>query len=309
MTEQKTNPFSFEKASGQIGEFKKWSEDPVKYEGEGKKVLTKEEYGKLNKSLLEKFSQKVFHSSLSTGKNIGKKDLDLIHELQDSILETEKEFVPDEKRRPWDEGCIEHSRQVEAVARTITEEINKQNPDLHFDVDKISAKAAVHDIGRSASHHAVIHGMAGRELLKNLGFAPEFRTTTLAHLEAGIGPYITDIDQKSWEDIKKDDKSLKERVAKYSPEEVIIALADMAKKGELIDGKFYNKIADPIEGLWPSVKRRMPDATDEQIKGTMYVGFAQALKDHIENKFFVKFSGEEGMIKKSQEFYAQEFGK
>lgn len=312
MTEQKISQFPFEigKAREAVNNFNEWKKDPIKYENNpNARFLMAGEYKEVKNILTGRFRDRIINSSLSTGKNIGEKDIDLIHEIQDSLKEIEEKVVPDEKRRPWNDGCIEHSRQVEIVSRVMAEEINKKNPGLNLDVDKTSAKGAFHDFGRSGSQNSIIHGFIGRELLKELGFAPEFRTTTLAHLEAGIGPYITDINKKSWEDIRKDEKSLKERVSNYSIEEVIVALADMAKKGEEIDGKFYNNISDPIEGLWPSIKRRMPDATDEEIKGTMYVGFAQALKDYIEDKFSVSFSGENGIIEKAKKLYTQEFVK
>lgn len=315
MTENKnfSSSFDSEKAIQKMNEFKRWEKDPLlyeKYDGkENHRLLTNNEYKQVKGVLLERFRDQVLNSSLYTGRGIGQKDLDLIHEIQDFLKEIENKIVPDDKRRPWNEGCIEHSRQVEIVSRVMAQEINQKNPDIKLDLDKISAKAALHDIGRFASQEKEIHGLAGRQLLKELGFAPTFRTTALAHLEAGVGPYITDINQESWEDIQKDKGSLKKRIVQYPLKEVIISLADMSKKGELIDGKFYNNIADPIEGLWPSIKRRMPEGvTDDEIRATMYVGFAQILKDHIENKFSVSFSGPEGMIEKAKKLYQQTFG-
>ncbi|MEK7211236.1 MAG: HD domain-containing protein, partial [Patescibacteria group bacterium] len=271
---------------------------PAKFEK--RDTITREQYLEIKNRLGGLFRDRIKKSQLSDGDNLTEDDLRLTIELIDAIGRIENAIIPEEKTRPWKPACVEHLKQVECVAETIADAIMVMNPKEKLDRNRIKIKALIHDIGRFASHDPLIHGLAGRKLLKELGFSRKFFTTAIAHLEAGVGPYVVGITPKTWPEISNDPPRLHALLSDLPTEEIIIALADMAKIG-IEDppgsGTFVNKIADPIEGVAVSAKRRPGE------KSTMYLGFAKALKDFLERKHHITFGDEDGITAKVQKRY------
>ena len=260
----------------------------------------------------------------------------MTHEILHSVGHIEESIISEIGRRPWNTSCIEHSLQVEAFALEITEAINEKGI-IKLDPNRIRVKGLMHDIGRAASHHPVIHGLAGREILKDLGFGADFRTTTLAHLEAGIGPYIIGVTPETWPNISTNFKQLEGLVSQLPIEEIIVGLADIGKKGvKQSDGSFVNQIADPVEGLVPSAKRRLTTNTEEPSDETltnlasenpekrsqsmkilinmevdiisanqmaMYFLWMGAMKRRLESDYCVTFEGKDGVVERAQASY------
>ncbi len=284
-----------ERAAKLINEFDRWKNDPGAFEN--KQTLTGAEYGQITSQIKSSFFDRVRTSGLATGEALSVEDLKLVHEIQEKIPQIEAEVIMDPKRRPWNDSCLEHARQAEAVALVMAEEINQSREAKPLDINLVRSKAALHDIGRFASHHPLIHGMAGRDLLKVIGFAPEFRTTTLAHLEAGVGPYLVGIDPETWPKISSNPEELGKIILSLPLEEIIVVLAEISSKGVETSsgsGKFVNQISDPIEGVTNAARRR-PGKNSE-----MYVGFAKVLKGRLERQFNLDFGR---VVDQAKEYY------
>jgi HD superfamily phosphodiesterase len=262
--------FDWQAAKARVAGFKRWEENPSRFEN--KETIKAEEYRTIKDRLVNQFSERVQTSGLAGGRELSEEDLKLVHEILETIMPTEKEIISDERRRPWTPDCLEHAYQTEVVAASIAEQTK-------LDILRVRIKAAIHDIGRFASHHPLIHGLVGRQLLKELGFHPDLRRTTLAHLESGVGPYVMGINQESWSVISQEPKKLEKFLASVSPEEIVIALADVAKEPG-------GKIVDPLEGAQAACKSK-PWRGEQDAQ--MRIGFVKALKDFLKEKYQVNF--------------------
>ncbi len=196
------------------------------------------------------------------------------------------------------------------------------------------AKAAHHDLGRAASNDPVIHLLAGRDLLKRLGFSHTFQRTAIAHGEAGVGAYMYGVDEHSWPAINADPDLLNQAVAELPIDEVVIAVADMSKRSYVRDGEFINEIADSFTGLASAAKRRLtttngePDDsvlvdlgnTDAEVrqkamqtlrdlgasednvnKMAMYYGWMSALRSRLETEYGIEFGGIKKKVRRNDE--------
>ncbi len=311
-----------------LGDYQLWKKDPSKYEK--KPTITRAQYLALTTILGNEFKEQIKGSGLSSSiGSVDDADVRLTHQVVKVVEDAEAELIPENKRRPWNPSVTEHVQQVEAYTWVIADAVNERSG-AGIDINRIRARAALHDMGRAFTHDAVLHGIAGREILKQLGFAADFRKTTLAHLEAGLGPWIYGITPENWQMVSSNQDLLDQAVADLPLEEVIISLADIGKRGvKLPDGTFVNTISDPVEGLAPSAKRRLttekgePDdrvlmalaSQDPKIrehamqtlrefgakeadvnKMAAYFGWMAALKRRIEGDYGLEFEGEHGLV-------------
>ncbi|MCL5410984.1 MAG: HD domain-containing protein [Patescibacteria group bacterium] len=295
--ESEIGKFNFSEGKDLLFSFEEWKLDPSKFEG--KNTLTSPEYGAIINQLESEFSSKVRDSGLSDPRRISENDLDLIHQLQDRILQIEKSIIPDEERRPFNLSSLSHVHQVETVARVIAENINKTEPNLRLNPLLVGAKAAIHDMGRFASHEAVIHGMAGRELLKRLGFDSTFVNTTLAHLEAGSGPGVINLDENNIGTLS-DQEIIDWIDHNIDPAEIIVTLADLCSMGAKDEqsGKYQNHIVYPLESLVHSASRRPVE------RRNFYFRLAGILIKYVEKMGSVDISN---LIPLAKERYEKEF--
>lgn len=138
--------------------------------------------------LAYKLEDRIRNSALAhSGRHVTDENLGLAQEVVFAVGEIEGEIIPDDKRRPWNTSVLEHVLQVDAYTWVITEDVLARNPDLNMDLNRTRAKTKFHDLGRSATHDPMLHGLVGRNILKEPGASADLRKTTLAHLEAGVG--------------------------------------------------------------------------------------------------------------------------
>ncbi len=305
-------------ARQQLANYQRWRENPSEYEGRPK--ITSEENHTVRQLLVERFKPQVQGSSLASNTAaVPVEDIQLAHNIIVTAHEIEEDVIPDASRRPLNPSTLEHFQQVEAYTWVMSEQI----PGL--DVNRQRVKAALHDTGRSGSHDPVIHLLEGYDVLKEMGFASDFTRTTLAHGEAGIGPYMYGVTPETWPQISANQELLDQAIAELAIEEVVIAVADMGKRGiQQPDGSFVNTISGPLEGLAPSAKRRLKtekgEPDDEVLMGlgsadnetrnqsmqtlrdlgaseqninqmAMYFGWLAGLKRRLENDYGIQFEG------------------
>lgn len=251
--------------------------------------------------------------------------------IQDRDVKLAREIIHGIKTGPWNPSMVVHSEQVGVYAKALSRNINFLHPDLQLDDNRMEVKGLFHDIGRSVTHHPVVHAFAGREILKLLGVSADIRTSNLSDNEAGVGPYISFISPETWANIDSEEGSIDNLVANLPLEEVLIALADMGKR----DINNVKYICDPIEGLVPSAINRlktntfmptaeilMPlaaatkddrDAAQATLRQAglneggikqmaMYFGWAGALKRRVE-QLGVTFEGEDGVVAEAKNNY------
>ena len=326
----------------QLDDYEKWKYIPSYIDSNT--TINPGEFNNLLLNLGVQFRSIILDSNLSHSDpsiRITEQDVDIAHEIIDSIGPLERKIMPSDGKNPnrptWNPSMVEHSRQVAVFARAIAQELKDNGIDV--DENRVGVKGLFHDIGRAASHHPIVHALAGREILKVLGIGADFRTTTFSDNEAGVNPAFSTINPDNW-NIKADKKGqrlgLDTMVANLPLEEVIVALADMGHAGiKQADGSFVNSISDPIDGLVPSALRRLtsnkgtPDPevlkhlaaplkkdrdnakrqlkklglTEQDItKFAMYFGWCGALKRRVE-KLGVKFEGSDGVVTKAQNEY------
>lgn len=313
--------FDFDKARrnlrstvGQL--YKLWKENPSSVEREG--TPTKKEITSIERGLCADFYEHVAISKgLSVGQDVSLQDIALVRRILGAIQPLEDHFIADPHRRAWNPSCVEHSMQVGVLARVLAEQ-------LGLDANKIEVMGLVHDIGRYASHHPWIHGLAGMDLLKLLGFCEEYTIIPYSHLEAGAS--LLGATPENFEEMLNTPE-IQDEVNRISIQEIVIALADMAKKGiekPKGSGNFVNTFANPLEGVFVSGLRRL---TDEQkqvvqhinpldIKGTeqllqvfringnmgMYLGLCWFFMKRL-MKEGVVFESNDGVIARAQEIY------
>jgi len=307
--------------------YRRWQQDPSAYEGRPK--ITPEENNKVKQILEERYGSQVRSSNLAIeGAAVSDGELQLVHQMVVDAHEIEEEVIPDKDRRPLNASTLEHFQQVEAYFWVMAEQIPGIN------INRGRAQAALHDKGREETHDPVLHLIGGRQRLKELGFAPDFRKTALAHGEAGIGPYIYGITPDTWPILSKDQSKLDQMINNLPITDVLIAVADMGKRGiQQPDGSFVNTISGPLEGLAPSAKRRLKtekgEPSDEVLMGlgnadpevreqsmqalrdlgatetninqmAMYFGWLAGLKRRLENDYGIQFEGPNNVAELAQ---------
>lgn len=294
--------------------FETWRENPSLIEG--KVVISREEISLIQRSLYDDFFWLVKQSpGLRNGQNVNSQDIALVRRILGAIQPLEDHFVADPQRRAWNLSCVEHSLQVGILARLLAER-------LWLDTKKMEVVGLIHDIGRFVSHHPLIHGLAGMELLGVLGFCEEYAIMSYSHLEAGASYLGATIE--NWEEIICSD-NVQEEINSCPLPEIVIKIADMAKRGieePEGSGNFVNIFANPLEGTFVSGLRRLNDEqkrTVEHINPLDIQGKEQLLQIfHINREmgmylglcwFFMErvlkegvvFEGNDGVIARAQE--------
>lgn len=155
----------------------------------------------------------------------------------------------------WNNSCIEHSKQTAALARIIANKI----PSCRRNKEAIASMGLLHDIGCCVSQDKWIHGLAGSLFLAELNFPLSYSNIAYTHLEAGAP--LLGATPENWSQILAADNLREEIDSLYLPD-VIIAVADMAKIGIETppgSGQFVNELSDPLEGVFVSGLRRLPE--------------------------------------------------
>jgi putative nucleotidyltransferase with HDIG domain len=298
--------------------FDGWSLDPSLFES--KETITLVEIHSIREMLCDTFFEAINQSTgMRDARNVSPKDIKLARRLIEMIQIVENRVVADPRRRPWNQSCEEHAIQVGILARLFAEQ-------LGLDPNKLEITGLVHDIGRYASHHPWIHGIAGLDLLDFLGFHNDYKIVSYSHLEAGAP--LLGATQDNWVEILNM-PNLQDEVNKLSITEVIIVLADMSKKSieePEGSGRFVNCFTNPIDGVFVSGLRRL----DEKRRRTfqqqnisqinihdkkqlfevfridpnmgIYIGLCWILMRRIVREGIV-FEGKDGIIAKAQELY------
>lgn len=171
--------------------------------------------------------------------------------MVEAIQPFEDTFISQPESRPWNLSCAEHCVQVGTLARVIGEEIF---PNHYL---KLEVMGLLHDVGRFASHHPWVHGLAGCELLEAIGFGQELIGPAYSHLEAGAP--LLGVTPENWPQILEAE-NLQAELDHLPLTAVIIAVADMAKKSveePAGSGRFVNRLCDPLEGVFVSGLRRL----------------------------------------------------
>jgi len=228
-----------------------WGKSPAAFEG--KPTITPKEINSIRNKLAERFLAKGSYDFLRR-EGFSQQDVKNARSVILALQSIEEAVIPDPKRRPWNSSCQEHADQVAILARLFAEQLHPKNTDWQ---NKLEIFGLVHDIGRYVSHHPWIHGTEGMQILSFLDFEWDFSSIAYYHLEAGAP--ILGATPDNWEAILNAPNLLAE-IARTALPLIIITLADMAKKSveePAGSGKFVNRFADPMEGVFVSGLRRL----------------------------------------------------